>query len=77
MPKVDLEGEKTKGENLKTIKECKDKFKILDHVLSVKCLSDFNRHPETNEALPRTAPPTKMDFVLPSTQQSGGENIRP
>jgi hypothetical protein len=48
----------------KTIKDYKDKFKIPDHVLSVKCLSDFNRHPEMNEALPRTAPPAKMEFFL-------------
>jgi hypothetical protein len=64
VPKVDLEGEKTKGENLQTIKEYKEKFKIPDHVLSVKCLSDFNRHPEINEALPRTAPPEKMEIFL-------------
>ena len=64
VPKVDLEGEKTKGENLQTIKEYKEKFKIPDHVLSVKCLSDFNRHPEMNEALPRTAPPEKQEKSL-------------
>jgi hypothetical protein len=62
VPKVDLEGEKTKDENLKTIKDHKVKFQIPDHALSVKCLSDLNRHPEMNEALPRTAPPAQMEI---------------
>ncbi len=73
VPKVDLEGEKTKVENLQTIKEYKDKFKILDHGLSVKCLSDFRRILEINEALPRTAPPPKMEiFSALNTAIRGG-----
>ena len=60
MPKMDIDKEKTKAENLAMIKEYKEKFEIPDHVLSVKCLSDFSRNPEMNEALPRTAPPAKM-----------------
>ena len=75
VPKVDLEGEKTKGENLQTIKEYKEKFKIPDHVLSVKCLSDFNRHPEMNEALPRTEPPEKMGNFFGPQQSNQGEKI--
>ena len=73
VPKVDLEGEKTKGENLKTIKDYKEKFKIPDHVLSVKCLSDFNRHPEMNEALPRTAPPAQMGKFFDPQHSNQGE----
>ena len=72
---MDLEGEKTKGENLHTIKEYKEKFKIPDHVLSVKCLSDFNRHPEMNEALPRTEPPEKMENFFGPQQSNQGEKI--
>ena len=75
VPKVDLEGEKTKGENLKTIKDYKEKFKIPDHVLSVKCLSDFNRHPEMNEALPRTAPPAQMENFFDPQHSNQGEKI--
>jgi hypothetical protein len=42
----------------------------------VKCLSDFNRHPELNEAMPRTEPPEKMArFFWSSAKQSGGENV--
>jgi hypothetical protein len=75
VPKVDLAGEKSKQENLQTIKEYKDKFKIPDHVLSVKCLSDFRRHPEMNEALPRTAPPEKMEIVFDPQHSNQGEKI--
>ena len=57
MSKVDIDRERTKAENLEMIKEYKEKFQIPDHVLSVKCLSDFSRNPEMNEPLPRTAPP--------------------
>ena len=75
VPKVDLENEKTKGENLQTIKDYKEKYKIPDHVLSVKCLSDFNRHPEINEALPRTAPPEKMENFFGPQHSNQGEKI--
>jgi hypothetical protein len=74
--KLDLEKERTKEENLETILNYKEHFNIPDHVLSVKCLSDFNRHPELNESLPRTEPPAAMEAFLgmTSTQRSGGEN---
>ncbi len=64
VPKVDIDRERSKAENLEMIKEYKEKYKIPDHVLSVKCLSDFSRNPEMNEALPRTAPPEKMGICF-------------
>ncbi len=60
MPKVDIDRERSKAENLETIKEYKEKYQIPNHVLSVKCLSDFSRNPEMNEALPWTATSAKM-----------------
>jgi hypothetical protein len=40
----------------------------------VKCLSDFTRHPELNEAMPRTEPPKKMRNVFgPQHCDRGGE----
>ncbi len=64
VPKMGLEKIKTKKENLQTIQDYKEKFQIPDHVLSVKCLSDFNRHPELNEAMPKTEPPEKMSIFF-------------
>ena len=61
---VEIDRERTKEENLEMIREYKEKYEIPDHVLSVKCLSDFGRNPEMNEALPRTAPPAKMGNFL-------------
>jgi hypothetical protein len=44
VPKVEIDRERTKEENLEMIREYKEKYKIPDHVLSVKCLSDFARN---------------------------------
>jgi hypothetical protein len=75
---MDIDKEKTKAENLEMIKEYKEKFKIPDHVLSVKCLSDFSRNPEMNEALPRTAPPAKMaNFFDPQHSNQGEKTFVP
>ncbi len=60
---------------MQTIKEYKEKYKIPDHVFSVKCLSDFNRHPEMNEALPRTEPPAKMGIFFDPQHSNQGEKI--
>ena len=54
LPKIDLETTRTAQENLETINEYKKKYSIPDHVLSVKCLSDFRRNAELNEPLPNT-----------------------
>jgi hypothetical protein len=76
VPKVDLDRVRTKEENLQTIQEYKEKFQIPDHVLSVKCLSDFNRHPELNDAMPITEPPEKMrNFLNLSTAIRGRKPI--
>ncbi len=75
VPKLDLEKEMTKEENLQTISNYKEHFDIPDHVLLVKCLSDFNRHPELNESLPRTEPPAAMEnFLGPQHSDRGGGN---
>jgi hypothetical protein len=71
-PKLDLDKTRTKEENLQSIQEYKEKYKVPDHVLSVKCLSDFSRHPEMNEAMPRTEPPEKMRFFLDLSTAIGG-----
>jgi hypothetical protein len=51
---------RTQSENLAKINEYKVKCQIPDHVLSIKCLSDHQKHPELNEATPTTHPPEKM-----------------
>ncbi len=66
---------RTKEENLQTILDYKEKFQIPDHVLSVKCLSDFNRHPEFNDAMPRTAPPEIMAKLFEPQHSDRGEEI--
>jgi hypothetical protein len=75
VPKVDIDRERSKAENLEMIKEYKEKYNIPDHVLSVKCLSDFSRNPEMNEALPRTAPPAKMGNFFDPQHSNQGEKI--
>jgi hypothetical protein len=60
IPTIDLDEEKTAMENLERISEYKEKLKIPDHVLSIKSLSDHNRHPELNESMPPTHPPQSM-----------------
>jgi hypothetical protein len=78
VPKINLESVKAKEENLQEIQDYKEKFQIPDHILSVKCLSDFNRHPELNEAMPRTEPPEKMArFVDPQQSNQGEKTYSP
>jgi hypothetical protein len=60
LPKINLETTRTTQENLETIKDYKKKYSIPDHVLSVKCLSDFRRNAELNEPLPNTEPTNQM-----------------
>jgi len=60
VPVVDLDEMKTQAENLERIQEYKKKLEIPDHVLSIKCLSDFQKHPELNTATPTTHPPHEM-----------------
>ena len=38
-------------------------MKIPDHVLSIKSLSDYNRHPELNEPIPPTHPSESMNLI--------------
>jgi hypothetical protein len=67
---------RAKEENLQAIQEYKERYEIPGHVLSVKCLSDFARHPELNEAMPRTEPPEKMrKFFEPQHSDRGGETV--
>ena len=77
IPTIDLDNTKMDVENLEKISEYKKKFNIPDHVLSVKALSDFQKHPELNAAIPTTRPPKVMfkDIVdiIPENQ---GENQR-
>jgi hypothetical protein len=75
VPKINLESIKAKEENLQEIQDYKERFQIPDHVLSVKCLSDFNRHPELNEAMPRTEPPEKMARYFEPQQSNQGEKL--
>ncbi len=56
IPVIDLDNTKTEVENLETIIDYKKKYSIPDHVLSVKSLSDFQKHPELNIATPTTDP---------------------
>ncbi len=39
--RVDLNHERSKSENSETTRDFNEEFNIPDHVLSVKCLSDF------------------------------------
>ena len=77
IPTIDLDNTKMDVNNLEKISEYKKKYNIPDHVLSVKALSDFQKHPELNAAIPTTRPPKVMfkDIVdiIPENQ---GENQR-
>ena len=78
VPKIDLDKIRAKEENLQAIAEYKEQFQIPDHVLSVKCLSDFCRHPELNEAMPRTEPPEKMmSYFEPQHSDQGEKMYKP
>jgi hypothetical protein len=48
VPVLDLDEIKTANDNLETIREYKDRMKIPDHVLSIKSLFDYRKHPELN-----------------------------
>jgi hypothetical protein len=59
-------------ENLETIREYKDRLGIPDHVLSIKSLSDYRKHPELNEPMQPTHPSTEMmKSLTPQAQESG------
>ena len=60
VPVINLDEVKTEQENLETIREYKDRMKIPDHVLSIKSLSDYRKHPELNEPTPPTQPSPAM-----------------
>jgi hypothetical protein len=45
IPMIDLDNTKAEVENLEKISGYKKKYNIPDHVLSVKALSDFQKHP--------------------------------
>jgi len=73
VPVIDLDDIKTESENLETIMEYKKKMNIPDHVLSIKSLSDYRRHPELNEETPPTHPSPEMLQQLTSQTTDSGE----
>jgi hypothetical protein len=60
IPVIDLDNTRTEIENLEKITNYKKEYNIPDHVLSIKALSDFQKHPELNIATPTTRPPKTM-----------------
>jgi hypothetical protein len=78
IPTIDLDNTKMEVDNLEKISEYKKKYNIPDHVLCVKALSDFQKHPELNIANPTTHPPKVMfkDIVEIIEPQKQGENQR-
>ena len=77
IPTIDLDNTKAEVENLEKISDYKKKYNIPDHVLSVKALSDFQKHPELNIANPTTRPPKVMfNDILEIVPQYEGENQR-
>ena len=60
IPVIDIDQVKTQTENLKKIEDYKKACQIPDHVLSVKCLSDFTKHPELNVHTDASHPPSIM-----------------
>jgi hypothetical protein len=73
VPFLHLDDMKSEAENLETIREYKDRLGIPDHVLSIKSLSDYRKHPELNEPTPPTHPSTEMMKSLTSQAQDSGE----
>jgi hypothetical protein len=73
VPSLHLDNLKSEAENLETIKEYKNRVGIPDHVLSIKSLSDYRKHPELNEPTPPTHPSTEMMKTLTSQAQESGE----
>ncbi len=78
IPMIDLDNTKAEVENLEKISDYKKKYNIPDHVLSVKALSDLQKHPELNVANPPTNPPKVIfkDIVDIIEPQKKGENQR-
>ena len=74
IPTINLDEEKTAAENLEKISDYKSKMRIPDHVLSIKSLSDYNRHPELNEPIPPTHQSESIYEPYSSANRSGGEN---
>ena len=60
VPTINLDAVKTAEENLETILEYKERMQIPDHVLSIKSLSDYRKHPELNDETPPTLPSPAM-----------------
>jgi hypothetical protein len=77
VPVLDIDNIRTQSENLAKIKQYKDQCHIPDHVLSIKCLSDHQKHPELNVATPTTHPPTEMIQQLQSVSTNSEPNINP
>jgi hypothetical protein len=73
VPVINLEDIKTETENLETIKEYKERMKIPDHVLSIRSLSDYKKHPELNEPTPTTRPSPAMMKQLDNLTPDPGE----
>ena len=78
IPTIDLDNTKAEVENLEKISDYKKKYNIPDHVLSVKALSDFQKHPELNVANPTTHPHKPMfnDIIEIIPQNEGGISTR-
>jgi hypothetical protein len=73
VPAINLEDVKTENENLESIREYKERMKIPDHVLSIKSLSDYRKHPEINEPTPPTQPSPAMMQQLNDLPVDPGE----
>jgi hypothetical protein len=73
VPVIDIEGIKTQAENFEKIQEYKERCQIPDHVLSIKCLSDYSKHRELNNATPATHPPQEMLDAIHQQDNQGGE----
>jgi hypothetical protein len=78
VPVIDLDVIKTQAENLERIQEYKKKLEIPNHVLSVKCLSDHQKHPEFNTATPTNHPPQQMLQQVPTNiNTEDNKSLRP
>jgi hypothetical protein len=74
VPVLNLDELKTETENLESIREYKERLQIPDHVLSIKSLSDYRKHPELNEETPPTHPSPEMMKALSYQTPDSGEN---
>jgi len=73
VPVVNLEEVKSEQENLEAIREYKERMKIPDHVLSIRSLSDYRKHPEINEPTPPTQPSPAMMKNVQDQRTDQGE----